>query len=78
VFDKLVTGPPAEGLGQAVASRLKLSGSFYGYESMPEPFDTLVAPLVTNDLVRVQQRVSGVRVVLFATDHGQQYGHAFL
>ena len=47
-------------------------------ESTPAPFDTLIAPLVSNDLVRVQKRVSGVRIVLIATEPGKHYGHAFL
>lgn len=77
VFEKLLTGVPAERLGMEVAVRLGLSGRYYRTESAPEPFDRLLAPLVGNDLVRIQKRVSGVRVVLFATDRGQEYGKAF-
>ena len=77
VFSKLILGLPAEDLGAMVASELGMSGHYYSRESPPEPFGTLLAPLVTNNLVRVQKRTSGVRVVLFATERGKKYGHSF-
>ena len=80
VFKSLLTGVPAELFGNWVAANLNVGtpNHYVGTESTPEPFDKLLAPLVTADLVRVRKRVSGVRVVLFSTDRGQKYGRAFL
>jgi len=77
VRDKLLTGVPAENLGDEVKNRVGLSDWYGSRESTPEPFDKLLAPLVQNQLVRIQRRTSGVRVVLFATDRGMEYGHSF-